>query len=88
MPWLRRHAPGRYLEFVVGYGARAYAAENAGRVAPSRHVYLGVALNLSEILRATAYRRDTRPSRTQCLTETFFEHVQLPGTAAVADRRL
>jgi hypothetical protein len=88
MPALRQHALGRYVEFVVGYGARGYAAENVGAADRSRHVYVGIALNLGEVLRATAFRGDATPSRTQRFAETFLEFVQVPGTAVVVDGRL
>lgn len=88
MPALRQHPVGRYVEFLVGYGARAYAPEFAGIAERSRHLYVGVGLNLAEVLRGSAFRDDPLPSRTQRLTETFLEYVQVPGTAAVVDHRL
>jgi hypothetical protein len=82
VPVLREQAMLRYLEFNLGYGARNFEDEARALVAPTRHVYFGVALNLSELLRSTAYKGNARPSRTQRLSETFFEYVQVPAAAA------
>lgn len=79
VPVLRERAVLRYLEFSLGYGARNFEDEARALVAPTRHVYFGVALNLSELLRSTAFKGNARPSRTQRLSETFFEYVQVPA---------
>lgn len=82
MPTLREQAWLRYLEFSVGYGARNFESDSRASVAPTRQLYFGVSLNLSEILRGTVYKHNTKPSRTQRVTETFFEFVQVPAAGA------
>ena len=69
-------------------GPRDFDAESRVLGAPTRHVYLGVALNLSELLRSTAFKDNTTPSRTQRLTETFLEFVQVPAAGMAADHVL
>lgn len=89
VPQLRSHDVLRYFELAAGYGSRGFEP-NDGAPAPdrSRHVYLGVSLNISEILRNTMFRGATEKSRSQRVTETVLEYVQIPGTAALADHRL
>jgi hypothetical protein len=86
MPALRERLLLRYLEFSVGYGARNFEAESRALAAPTRHLYYGVSLNLSQVLRDTVYKGNASPSRTQRLTETFFEFVQVPAAAVEGDR--
>ncbi len=82
---LEAHPLLRYLELTAGYGSRGYDPPAAEK---SRHVYVGISLNLTELLRRTAWRGDARPGRAQRATETLLEYVQVPGTAALADHRL
>lgn len=86
VPGLRDHPLLRYGELAAGYGSRGYEPNVNGE--RSRHVYIGLSLNLSEVLRQTAYRGNAEPSRTQRFTETVFEFIQVPGTAALSDHRL
>lgn len=86
VPRLQNHPMLRYLELAAGYGSRGYEPDLHGE--RSRHVYFGISLNLSEVLRQTAYRGNVEPSRTQRFTETVFEYFQVPGTAALSDHRL
>ena len=72
-PWLR------YFELAAGYGTRDYDELGPGR--GTRHLYFGISLNLSELLRRTVYHDDATPSRTQRASEMLFEYIQLPGTA-------
>jgi hypothetical protein len=85
VPALREHAWLRYLELNVGYGTRNFESESRKLSAPTRHVYFGVSLNLSEILRGTVYKNNTRPSRSQRFTEGFFEYVQIPAAGVQRD---
>lgn len=89
MPQLRNHEVLRYFELAVGYGSRGFEP-NEGAPYPdrSRHLYFGVSLNVSEILKATAFRGASTRSRSQQVTDTVLEYIQIPGTAALADRRL
>ena len=75
-PWLR------YLEFQVGYGSRGYAP-HPGKFAPEqprphRNLYVGIGLNLSELLGATVFGNSS--GRTRRVTENVLEYLQMPGT--------
>lgn len=85
---LRQRPLLRYLELSVGYGARNFEPESRAVAQPSRHAYYGVSLNLSEVLRATAFRSNAGPSRTQRVAETFFEFVQLPAVVAAGEHEI
>ncbi|MDP1635652.1 MAG: DUF2279 domain-containing protein, partial [Gallionellaceae bacterium] len=82
VPQLRNHEVLRYFELAAGYGSRGFEPNN-GVPAPdrSRHVYFGISLNISEILRNTVFRDSAEKSRSQRVTETVLEFVQVPGTA-------
>jgi len=74
-PWLR------YLELQFGYGSRGYAP-HPGPYAPDqpvkeRNLYVGVGLNLSELLTSTFMKT---PSVTRRITEGVLEYLQVPGT--------
>jgi hypothetical protein len=88
MPALREQSLLRYVEFQVGYGARNFETESRALVAPTRHVYYGVSLNLSEVLRSTVFDGNANASRSQRLTETALEYVQVPAAAITDDRVL
>lgn len=79
VPKLRSNDFLRYFELAVGYGTRGY--EDPPDVERRRHLYFGVSLNLSEILRQTVFKGNTKPSGVQRASEMFFEFIQLPGTA-------
>lgn len=86
VPALRENPLLRYFELTAGYGTRGY--ESPQGVVRSRHVYVGVSLNLSEVLGSTVFRGAGERSRVQRATDLFFEFVQVPGTAALARHRL
>ncbi len=88
IPALKTHPLLKYLEFNVGYGARNFDRDPAALAQPTRSTYVGISLNLSELLRNTAYRGTTTPTRTQRVTETFFEYVQIPAATAQTERVL
>jgi uncharacterized membrane protein len=85
VPALRSHEPLRYLELVLGYGSRGYESPASDH---RRNVYFGVSLNISEILRQTAFRNDRQRSVVQKGSEMFFEYIQVPGTGIAAKHRL
>lgn len=89
IPQLKNHDVLRYFELAAGYGSRGYEP-NEGAPYPDRHrnLYFGISLNISEILRNTAFRGSTEKTRSQRVTETVLEYVQVPGTAVLVDRRL
>jgi hypothetical protein len=86
VPALRENPLLRYFELTAGYGTRGY--ESAAGVARSRQVYVGVSLNLSEVLGSTVFRGAGERSQVRRATDLFFELVQVPGTAAAARHRL
>lgn len=90
VPALRDNDWLRYFELAVGYGSRGYEPNDGGGPLPtrSRHLYYGVSLNLSEILERTAFRGALKGGRTQRITDTALEFVQIPGTVALADHKL
>ena len=85
VPALKRHALLKYLEFNVGYGTRNFDA-GPGAPAPTRNAYVGLSLNLSELLRSTFYQGNASPTRTQRATETLFEFMQIPATTVQSER--
>jgi Predicted periplasmic lipoprotein (DUF2279) len=85
VPAFKTHPLMRYLELSVGYGTRNFEKESRAFTTPTRHAYYGVSLNLSELLRSTVYKGNASPTRTQRLTETFFEFVQVPAASAQGD---
>lgn len=89
VPQLRSHSVMRYLELAAGYGSRGYEP-NEGTPFPDRHrnLYFGISLNISEILGNTVFKDSAEKSRSQRVTDTVLEYVQVPGTAALADHRL
>lgn len=88
VPQWRHHPWLRYLEISVGYGAKGFEEDARALSQPSRHVYYGVSLNLTEVLRATVFSAQARPSHVQRLSETFFEYVQVPAAVAAHEQRI
>jgi hypothetical protein len=74
-----RDTPLRYLELQTGYYTRGFSRdEQLEGLTRSRHGFIGIGLNLSELLfgqRAGNERGSLRAGR------FFFEHIQLPDTA-------
>jgi hypothetical protein len=81
VPALREWPLLRYLELNLGYAARDYEVESRAVATPTRYRYVGVSLNLSELLRGTVYKDRSSPSRMQQFTEGVFEFVQVPAAA-------
>lgn len=81
----------RYLEFAVGYGSRGYQP-NPGQFAEpfpkERNIYLGLSLNLAELLNTTLFRNNATPSTTQKVVNTTLEYLQMPGTALLYEHHL
>ncbi|TRZ97702.1 MAG: MFS transporter [Deltaproteobacteria bacterium] len=84
VPRLRNVPLVRYLEFLVGYGARGYEIQRD----PHRQVYYGVGINLSRLLGDTLFRGDLKGGKVQGATDTLLELFEVPGTAALNDHRL
>jgi len=78
VPSLRSHSALRYLELAVGYGTRGYGEGAA--VQPSRNVYVGISLNLSELLDSSLFS-DDRNSESARASRTALKFFQVPGTA-------
>ncbi|HRO61072.1 MAG TPA: DUF2279 domain-containing protein, partial [Burkholderiaceae bacterium] len=76
--------PLRYLELLAGYGAQGFRSDldySAGDTR-KRSVYLGIGLNLTELLDRWVFA-GSRGSRAQRWTEEALRYVQVPGTAAL-----
>ena len=86
VPALRTHAAARYLELAVGYGSRGY--DNPADGGRSRNLYVGISLNLSEVLNRVLFRGAREKSIGQRSSELVLEFIQLPGTAALYRHRL
>jgi hypothetical protein len=84
VPRLDAHPVLRYLELAFGYGVRGYDPPGTVR---SRHLYAGVALNVSRVLDDTVFR-DRRESLLRKETGLFLELFQLPGTVVLANHKL
>lgn len=89
LPQLKNHSVMRYLELAAGYGSRGYEP-NEGTPFPDHHrnLYFGISLNIAEILGNTVFKGSAEKSRTQKITDTALEFVQIPGTAALGSHRL
>jgi hypothetical protein len=91
IPALKDHAWLRYLELSVGYGSRGYQP-NPGPALDTqdkqRYVFYGLSVNLSEVLRATMFKRNQAPTRVQAVSESVLEYLQLPGTAVWIKQKL
>lgn len=83
IPVLRTHEPLRYLELAIGYGTRGFENTSPDR---SRNLYVGVSLNVAEVLRQTLFKGRER-GYAQSASETFFEYIQLPGTAGLSHHK-
>ena len=80
IPGLRKYRPLRYLELAGGYGTRGFETSGALASPRVRHTYLGISLNLSEILDDTLFS-DSMDSRARRITGTMLKFIQVPGTA-------
>jgi hypothetical protein len=86
VPRLQHHPLLRYFELAVGYGTRGYGTGPSAQA--SRNVYIGVSVNLSELLAQTVFKGGGQRSRTQKAVDGFLEAVQVPGTVALTHRTL
>lgn len=87
VPALRNHRFLRYLELAVGYGARGFEEKHSLRDERFRSAYIGISINLAQLLDDTAFREQARPSWTQRATRGFLEVIQPPGTGLYAGHR-
>jgi hypothetical protein len=85
---LRHHPLLRYVELAVGYGTRGYGAPPDVGGDPSRNIYAGISINLSELLGQTVFAGAGGRSKTQRVVDGFLEFVQIPGTVALTHRQL
>lgn len=88
VPTLKQHPVLKYLEVNLGYGTRNFDAGPGAPAPPSRNAYFGISLNLSELLRNTAYKGNAKPTRTQRVTETIFEFIQVPAATVQSERAI
>ena len=87
VPVLRQYQPLRYLELAVGYSTRGYRPDEGVNATHSRFAYLGISLNLAEILDDVIFK-ESRNSNARRNTGTLLEYIQIPGTASVNEIRL
>lgn len=74
----RNHPLFRYLELVVGYGARNYESDAGHR--PARSMYYCISLNLTEVLHEAAFRNRPPRSNAEQWTGMTLELWQPPGS--------
>ena len=86
IPRLRNIPVVRYLEFDVGYGTRDY--ESHDPALHRRYIYVGLSLNLSQLLDDTLFSGRYGGGATQEFADTFLRYVQMPGTALLHRRPL
>ncbi len=80
-----RDTPLRYLELQAGYYTRGFLkAERDAGLDRSRHTFWGVGINLSELFFG---QKTEHESQLKNAGRLFFEHVNVPHTAARADSR-
>lgn len=72
-----RDSPLRFLELQTGYYARGFSKkeEQDGKM-PTRHAFIGLSINLAELLSG---RRQAGESRWRHGSRLLLEHVQVPG---------
>ena len=88
IPLLHKYLLARYLELAVGYSSRGYKPRDNITAERSRHVYVGISLNMTEVLAKTIFRNNATPSRAQRITDTTLKYIQIPGTAVAYDHKL
>jgi hypothetical protein len=76
--------PLRYVELLAGYGAQGFQGESSLGASDqrSRSIYLGIGLNLTELLDRTAFAGASGGGRSQWFATELLRYVQVPGTAA------
>jgi hypothetical protein len=80
-----KRTPLRFVELHAGYFARGFSMEEQALGIPkTRHAYVGIGLNLSEVLFSEPAIRDTLPGQ---VGRTFLEYVQVPYTYVATDNR-
>ncbi len=79
-----RDTPLRFLELQAGYYTRGFSKmERADGFERSRHAFIGVGVNLSQLLLG---RRSSQESNLRNAGRLLLEHVQVPGTAVRSTR--
>ncbi|MFZ0107373.1 MAG: DUF2279 domain-containing protein, partial [Thiobacillus sp.] len=74
-----RGTPLRFLDLQTGYFTRGFSSdEQADGIERSRHGFVGIGLNLSQILFG---RREPQEAELKNSGRLFFEHIQLPHTS-------
>lgn len=82
MPAFQNHSLMRYVEFAAGYNARGFSKNPVEEDNRSRNLYVGLSLNLSELLGNTVFKHSDPNNKTKRATDMFLEFVQVPGTFA------
>jgi hypothetical protein len=81
--------PLRYVELVAGYGAKGFRSDLDYSVDDHRRrsAYVGIALNLTELLERTAFAGDARHGVAHRWTTEALRYLQPPGTVVAARHR-
>ena len=81
--------PLRYVELMTGYGAIGFRGESELASADERRrtLYVGIGLNLTELLDRTAFAGRMGGGRTQWFTTELLRYVQVPGTIATGSAK-
>jgi hypothetical protein len=88
VPALRQNRITRYLELSVGYGARNFEPGLPPDRPPTRSAYVGLSIDLAQLMRDTVYSSNRERSKTQFVTEKYLEFFQVPGTIVQHERKL
>jgi hypothetical protein len=81
--------PLRYVELLAGYGAIGFRGESSLDSSDQRQrtVYVGVGLNLTELLDRTVWTTGLGGGYTQWFATQLLRYVQIPGTAATTSAK-
>ncbi|MGL4575247.1 MAG: DUF2279 domain-containing protein [Burkholderiaceae bacterium] len=88
VPALRQNWITRYLELSVGYGVRNFEPGLPPDRPPTRSAYVGLSIDLAQVMRDTVYSGNGERSKTQFVTEKYLEFFQVPGTIVQRERTL
>lgn len=80
--------PLRYVELVTGYGAKGFRRDQDYSVEDTRRrtAYVGIALDLTELLDRTAFAGSARHGSAHRWTTEALRYLQPPGTVVAAHR--
>ncbi|MFM2399201.1 MAG: hypothetical protein RL341_1358 [Pseudomonadota bacterium] len=88
VPALRQNRIARYLELSVGYGARNFEPGLPLDRPPTRSAYVGLSIDLAQLMRDTVYSGNRERGKTQFVTEKYLEFFQVPSLIKQTEQRL